>query len=314
MSICVFGSLNLDLVVQTPHLPLPGETLLGLGFQQIPGGKGANQAVAAARAGAIVSMVGRVGQDVWGHLLLENLKANQVETIGIVQDPTEHTGVAFITVAQNGDNQIVLAAGANGAVAAEDLEQLRSLLPQTEILLLQLEVPLAQVVAAAEMAQDAGVTVILDPAPVPPHFPPSLYPLIDILTPNQGEASQLLGMPIDSIQTAKQGVRQLQEWGVSIPIITLGEAGVVWFSSHVDDPQHLPAFPVQAIDTTAAGDAFNGALAAALLQSVSLDAGILWGMAAAALAVQQPGAQPSLPDRAQIEAFLETARTLGEQG
>jgi ribokinase len=304
MSICVFGSLNLDLVIQTPRLPLPGETLSGKGFQQFPGGKGANQAVAAARLGGAVSLVGRVGLDAWGQALLENLKIHQVDTSGVITDPEQHTGLAFITVAEDGDNQIVLAAGANGVRDGRTLEHLRSLLPQTEILLLQLEIPVELVLEAAQMAQDAGVTVILDPAPVPVHFPPRLYGLVDILTPNRGEASQLMGMPMDSIAEAKQGVRELKARGVNIPLITLGEEGVVWFSDHVDEPQHSPAFPVTAIDTTAAGDGFNGALAVALLQSLSLDEGILWGMAAGALAVQRSGAQTSLASRAELEGFL----------
>lgn len=298
----------MDLVIQSVHLPLPGETVTGVGFQQIPGGKGANQAVAAARLGAAVTLIGRVGLDAWGQVLLQNLQTNHVETSGVIEDPEQHTGLAFITVAQNGENQIILAAGANGVVDPRNLEYLRSCLPETEILLLQLEVPVEQVVKAAQMAQDAGVTVILDPAPVPAHFPPSLYTVVDILTPNRGEASQLLGMPIDTIAAAKQAVREFKARGVAIPLITLGEEGVVWLSDHVDEPQHSPAFPTTAIDTTAAGDAFNGALAVALLHSVSLDEGILWGMAGGALAVQARGAQPSLPDRTQLEGFLQTVR------
>jgi len=308
MSIGVFGSLNVDLVIQTAQLPLPGQTLAGFGFQQVPGGKGANQAVAAARLGGSVSLVGRVGLDAWGQVLLESLQANQVATDGVVKDSENHTGLAFITVAQDGENQIILAAGANGVADSRNLEHLRSFLPNTEILLLQLEIPLEQVIEAAQLAQDAGVTVILDPAPVPTHFPPDLYGVVDILTPNRGEASQMLGMSIESIAAAKQAVRQFKDLGVRIPLITLGEEGVVWLSDHVDEPQHSPAFPVKAIDTTAAGDAFNGALAVALFQSMSLDEGILWGMAAGALAVQRRGAQPSLPNRAELEAFLKTAR------
>jgi ribokinase len=242
--------------------------------------------------------------DGWGQALLANLQTYQVDTSGVIVDPDQHTGLAFITVAEDGENQIVLAAGANGVKDGRTLDHLRSCLPQMEILLLQLEIPIELVLEAAQMAQDAGVTVILDPAPVPIDFPSSLYGWVDILTPNRGEASQLLGRPIDSIAEAKQGVRELKARGVNIPLITLGEEGVVWFSDHVDEPQHSPAFPVTAIDTTAAGDGFNGALAVALLQSLSLDEGIRWGMAAGALAVQRSGAQPSLASRAELEAFL----------
>lgn len=304
MSICVFGSLNMDLVIHTPRLPLPGETLAGTNFQQVPGGKGANQAVAAARLGGTVSLIGRVGSDAWGQALLQTLQSDRVDTSGVMVDPEQHTGLALITVADQGGNQIVLAAGANGVRDVRCLDHLRSLLPQMEILLLQLEIPLELVMEAAQMAQDAGVTVILDPAPVPVDFPPSLYGLVDILTPNRGEASQLLGMPMESMTAAKQAVREFKARGVKIPLLTLAEEGVVWFSDHVDDPQHSPAFPVRAIDTTAAGDGFNGALAVALLQSLSLDEAIRWGMAAGALAVQRSGAQPSLASRGDVEAFL----------
>lgn len=317
MPICVFGSLNMDLVIHTPHFPAPGETIAGSGFQQIPGGKGANQALAAARLGATVQMVGRVGADAWGQHLCDSLRASQVNTDGVQVDPHHHTGLAFITVAQSGthaaENQIILAPGANAAVNHQDRATLRSLLSHAQILLLQLEIPIDEVLQAAQDARSQGVTVILDPAPAPSVLPADFFAVAQMITPNQQEASQLLGFPVETIEDAKKAVQLFYDRGISIPLITLGHQGVVCYNPDHQDLQHYPAFSVPVVDTTAAGDAFNGALAVALLEAKPLDQAIQWGMAAAALAVQRSGAQTSLPDRAALEAFLAIHATLPSQ-
>ena len=308
MSICVLGSLNMDLVIHTPHFPAPGETIAGSSFQQIPGGKGANQALAAARLGASVQMVGRVGADAWGEALCRNLAAGGVNTDGVQVDPQNHTGLAFITVAQSGthaaENQIILAPGANAAVNHQDRAILRSLLSHAQILLLQLEIPIDEVLEAAQEARKQGITVILDPAPAPLVFASDFFAVAQIITPNQQEASQLLGFPVETIEDAKKAIELFCDRGVAIPLITLGHQGVVCYNPDQQSIQHYPAFTVPVVDTTAAGDAFNGALAVALLEAKPLEQAIQWGMAAAALAVQQSGAQTSLPHRGAFDTFL----------
>ncbi|WP_404790492.1 ribokinase [Altericista sp. CCNU0014] len=303
MAICVFGSLNLDLVLRTPHLPKAGETLSSSTFETVPGGKGANQAVAAARLGTLVHLVGRVGADGFGQQLVAALLGQGVACDGIFEDASARTGIAAITVADGGENQIVLAAGANGLVGAADIERLKPKLPGASALLLQLEIPLQAAISAAKAARDAGVKVILDPAPAPAEFPAEFYSLVDILTPNQTEAEQLLGQPIRSVADALQGARSLQQKGVERVILTLGDRGIAVADG--SDLQHWPAYPSSVCDTTAAGDAFNGALAAALDRNHSWTTALQWGLAAGALAVSQAGAQPSLPTRASLLDFLQ---------
>jgi ribokinase len=303
MGICVFGSLNMDLVLRTPYLPKSGETLSSSAFKTVPGGKGANQAVAAARLGTQAHLIGRVGADDFGQQLVAALVSQGVACDGILEDASTHTGIAAITVADNGENQIVLAAGANALVGAADVERLKPKLPGASALLLQLEIPLQAAIAAAKAAQDAGVKVILDPAPASAAFPAEFYPLVDILTPNQTEAEQLLGHPIRSIADAMQGAQSLQQKGVKTVVLTLGEDGIVVADG--TDVQHWPAYPSSVCDTTAAGDAFNGALAAALNQNHSWNTAIRWGLAAGALTVSQAGAQPSLPSREALLDFLQ---------
>lgn len=201
MSIIVFGSLNMDLVVRTPRLLQSGETLIGSDFYTTPGGKGANQAVAAAKLGIPTELIGRVGDDAFGLELLAELKAVGVGTDGILVDAT-HSGVAVITVAATGENQIIGVFGANGTVDETDVERLKTRLSDIKLLLLQLEIPIAAVKQAAQVAHAAGVLVILDPAPVPAEVIASLYPLIDILVPNEIEAGQLVGFPVTSLETA----------------------------------------------------------------------------------------------------------------
>jgi len=302
MSVIIFGSINLDLVATAPRLPIKGETLLGETFFKVPGGKGANQAVALARLGIPTHIVGRVGTDSFGTELLNHLQASGVQTDNILVDDTVSSGVAFIIVDDRGENQIVVIPGANGQVNQEDVERLSHLLPTAKALLLQLEIPLVSVVAAAQAGRNANITVILDPAPAQSHLPAELYPLVDIITPNEVEAAQLVGFPIDNQDAATKAAQVLLQRGVKCAIVKMGAKGVVCATS--EETFFVPAFAVQAVDTVAAGDAFNGGLAAALYTGLSLHQAVVWGAAAGALAATKLGAQTSLPDRLTFDAFL----------
>ncbi|HEU4327714.1 MAG TPA: ribokinase [Roseiflexaceae bacterium] len=304
MAVVVFGSINMDLVVRTPRLPGPGETLLGGGFFTAPGGKGANQAVAAARAGATTRMVGRVGGDVFGAALRDGLRANGVDVAGVHTDASAASGVALIQVDDAGENTIVVAPGTNGALGADDLARLEQALAGATVLLLQLEVPLEAVVAAAQLARQRGVVVVLDPAPARP-LPAELYPLVDLITPNEHEAAALVGFPVAGPDDAPRAVRELLARGAHGAVVKLGGRGACW--SNGGPPLMLPPFPVAPVDTVAAGDAFNGALAAALSAGLPLPEALRWGAAAGALAVTRAGAQPALPRREELLALLESA-------
>ena len=301
MSIIVFGSLNMDLVVRTPRLLQAGETLIGSDFYTTPGGKGANQAVASAKLGIPTELVGRVGEDAFGLELLAELRAVGVGVEGVLVDAT-HSGVAVITVAATGENQIIGVFGANGNVDETDVERLKTKLSDTQLLLLQLEIPIAAVKQAAQAAQAAGVRVILDPAPVPAEAIASLYPFIDILVPNEIEAGQLVGFAVNSPDTAAIAAEMLQQQGAKTVIVKLGAQGVLCATP--DETFFVPAFAVEAIDTVAAGDAFAGGLAAALVEGVSLKKAVVWGAAAGALATTKKGAQAAMPDRPTFNAFL----------
>lgn len=303
MSIIVFGSINLDLVATVPRLPDAGETLLGHTFLQVPGGKGANQAVALAKLGITTQMVGRVGGKSFATQLLENLQMCGVQTDYVLVDETVSSGVAMIAVDDRGENQIIVIPGANGRVNQDDVARLSQLLLGSSALLLQLEIPLPAVIAAAKAAQQAGVPVILDPAPAIPELPEELYSLVDFLTPNEVEAGQLVGFTVDSEESAKQAAAILLQRGVKCAIVKLGAQGVV--CANAESTFFVPAFVVDAVDTVAAGDAFNGGLAAALAQGLSLQQAVVWGAAAGALAATKLGAQTSLPDRLTLEAFLQ---------
>ncbi len=302
MSIIVFGSINIDLVATAPRLPVAGETLLGRDFFQTPGGKGANQAVALARLGVPTQMVGRVGGDSFGAELVNNLKASGVQTDNVFVDETVNSGVATIAVNDAGENQIIIIPGANGRVNQSDVERLSPLLPGATTLLLQFEIPMSTVIAAASSARQAGVTVILDPAPAQMDVPAELYPLVDIITPNEVEAAQLVGFPVFGEESAKKAAAVLLQRGVKCAIVKLGAKGV--FCATPEETFFVPAFQVQAVDTVAAGDAFNGGLAAALFEGQSIRQAVVWGAAAGAMAATKPGAQPSLPNRATFDTFL----------
>jgi ribokinase len=298
----VFGSINMDLVARTPRLPEEGETLLGSDFFMTPGGKGANQAVALAKLRVPTQMVGRVGTDAFGQELLAHLKLAGVQTGSVLVDQDNHSGVAIITVADGGKNQIIGVLGANGQMGAGDVERLKALLPQAEVLLLQLEVPLSAVRAAARAAHQAGVRVILDPAPVQTTQLSDLYPLVDILVPNEVEAGQLVGFSVNDPETAARAATVLRQQGANTVIVKLGGKGA--FCASANETFWVPAFAVEAVDTVAAGDAFAGGLVAALVEGLPLQQAVIWGAAAGALAVTRVGAQAAMSDRPEFEAFL----------
>jgi len=296
--IVVVGSLNMDLVVRSPRIPQPGETLLGRGFVTLPGGKGANQAVAAARLGGEVTMIGRLGADGFAASLRESLAADGVDHSRVLATPEVATGVALITVDDNGRNTIVVASGANWLVTPADVEKAEAAIIAADVLLLQLELPLETVIQAAQIARANQVRVILNPAPARP-LPPELLALVDILIPNETETALLTGLPVENDAQAQDAAARLLELGVGAVILTLGSRGALLTTA--EDSRLSPAFPVQPVDTTAAGDAFVGGLAVALGEGKSLAEAMVWGNAAGGLATTVLGAQPSLPRRDAVE-------------
>jgi len=294
--ILVFGSINMDLVVRVSNPPQPGETILGSDFETFPGGKGANQAVAASRMGGEVTMVGRVGNDDFGDVLIQSLVDDQVKTASVIKDPKAATGVAMITVARNGENTIVVAPGANYQVSVEDINNARPLMREVDIFLLQMECPLETVETAIELANAYNLPVVLNPAPAQ-SISPSVLSSVDYLTPNQSELALLSGET-----DIELGIKKLLSWGVRNLIVTLGHNGARVVSEGID--QHIPAFEVTAVDTTAAGDAFNGALTVALAEKKPLLEAVRYGNAAGALAATKRGAQPSLPTRDAVEQLV----------
>jgi ribokinase len=302
--IVVVGSLNMDLIARTSRIPAPGETILGHDFRTAPGGKGANQAVAAARAGARVRMVGRVGRDAFGEELLANLDANEVDHRFVLRDETAATGVAVIVVDDAGENSIVVLSGANMQLTPADVEAAEAAIAEADLMLLQLEIPLPAVQRAAELGRKHGVQVVLNPAPAR-SLPADLLRLIDVLIPNETETALLTGMPIDTIPDLKAAAAALRAQGPAAVILTLGARGALL--STADQMLLAPAFPVMPVDTTAAGDAFAGGFGAALAGGKSLFEAVRQGNAAGALAATRLGAQPSLPTRSEIAIMLAEA-------
>lgn len=311
-SVVVLGSINMDLVATTPRLPLPGETLTGLEFFTVSGGKGANQAVACSRLGVPTQLIGRVGGDEFGRSLLAGLQGAGVGLEAVLVDNSTRSGVAAIAVAAGGENQIIVIPGANGRIDRTEITQLEKLLPTAAFLLLQLEIPLEIVLIAAQAAYKAGVPIILDPAPLPPIFPPELYSLIEIITPNQTEASQLAGFTVVDQATATLAGQELVARGVKNAVVKLGDQGAVWVTA--TDYAFIPAFRVETVDTVAAGDAFNGGLAAGLYAGLPLRSALVWAAAAGAIATTKPGAQSSLSDRATLNQFLQARGITQETG
>lgn len=299
MSVVVFGSLNMDLTTYVSHLPRPGETLLGRTYLTVPGGKGANQAVAAARLGASTRLVGRVGDDAFGHDVLSLVAAQGVDVAAVTIDPNQATGLAVINVDEQAENTIIVISGAN--MALDDSDVARVALDEAAILLLQGEVPLSASLAVARRARQRGVTVIFDPAPARP-LPPDALALFDIITPNEVEAEVLLGFRPTNPEEAATAAATLCARGVATAVIKLGAQGVYYQSPERRD--FVPAFPVKAVDSVAAGDAFNGGLAVALAEGHEIAEAVRWGAAAGAIAVTRPGAMPAMPDRNELEQLL----------
>lgn len=307
--ITVVGSLNMDLVVQVGTLPTAGQTVLGGSFQLYPGGKGANQAVAAARAGGQVVLIGCVGDDSYGTTLRVQLEADGIDQRYLLIRPDAASGMALITVERAGQNTIVVVPGANATLTEGDVEQAAIAIEATAVLLLQLETPLPTVVTAARIARLAGATVVLNPAPAQP-LPGDLLALVDVLVVNETESAALSGVrPVDWA-SAERAARALSALGPATVVVTLGAQGALFL--HQGQIQRQSAYPVQVVDTTAAGDAFVGALAVAFGEGRPLPEAVKWGAAAGALATTRQGAQPALPERNAIEALIAGADVTSE--
>lgn len=299
--IIVVGSINMDLVFRTHQLPRPGETRTGHSFRQVPGGKGANQAVAAARLGAQVSMVGRIGDDSFGQTLISGLNETGIDTRFVKVTSNCSSGLAVIGVEDSGQNSITVIPGANGFVTPDDVIATEELFLSADVLLLQLEIPLPAVQKAVELAHRHGVKIILDPAPSVNSLPDELLQ-VDVVCPNETEAESLSGQVVDSIESAKSAVQRIGGRGPRISLITLGSQGAVVFDGKA--LEHVPSFDVKAVDTTAAGDAFAAAFGIALAEEISVAEAARFAAAAGALATTQHGAQPAMPTRDAIESLL----------
>ncbi|MGI6609683.1 MAG: ribokinase [Limnochordia bacterium] len=304
--ILVIGSLNADLVVRVDQLPRRGETLMGNNFARFSGGKGANQAVAAARLGALTYMLGRVGTDLFGEEQLRSLAQSGVDTRAVIRDDQGSTGVAIIAVEEGtGHNSIIVVPGVNAHCDASDIYTHQRLVRQVRVMLTQLEIPLSVVEVAAELARREEALFILDPAPATP-LPASLLAKIGVITPNEHEAESLSGVSVRDQAGARAAAVALRAQGVSAVVITLGDRGV--FGMNDEEEFVIAAYDVQAVDSVAAGDAFSGALAVALAEGCSLRQSAEFANAAAGLSVTRHGAQPSMPTRQEVEAFVQANR------
>jgi len=299
--IVVIGSLNMDLVACAPRIPVVGETIVGHKYFSEPGGKGANQAYAAAKLGGRVAMLGRVGSDEFGREMRQNLESVGCDVSGLLTVPGATSGIALIFVADAGQNSIIIVPGANDRFSAEDVDAGQEYLEGAGLVLLQLENPLPTVLAAARAGRRAGAGVILDPAPARA-IPPELFDLCDVITPNETEAAILAGLPPASLnaEQAADIARKLQAFGARTVIVKLGEQGCMLVDS---GSQLLPAPSVKAVDTTAAGDVFNAGLAVGLSEGLDFEAACRFANRAAALSVTRLGTQVAAPSRAEVDAF-----------
>lgn len=296
-SIVVIGSSNTDMVIKADKFPLPGETILGGKFFMFPGGKGANQAVAASRLGGNVTFIAKVGNDIFGKQALQQFKKEGIRTEYVIPDADLPSGVALITVDAKGENTIVVAQGSNGSLSAQDVHRAEKEFELLEIVLMQLEIPISTVVHAARLAKQKGKKVILNPAPAMP-LPSDLFSDLFMITPNKSETEAITGMEIRDMNSVRSAAAKLRDKGVEHVVITLGPEGAFIFDD--DGGRHIAAPRVNAVDSTAAGDVFNGALAVAISEGKSIDDAVSFANRAAAISVTKMGAQASAPYRNEV--------------
>ncbi len=298
--IIVIGSCNTDMVVKSERLPLPGETILGGDFFMNPGGKGANQAVAAARLGADTTLVCKVGEDLFGSNAIAIFEKEGINTSFIYKSSDKPSGIALINVDKNGENCIAVASGANGELSVDDIKSVKKEIEEASYLLLQLEIPVETVLFAAKLAYEAGTKVILNPAPAPKSpLPEELFKYIDIIIPNETETQLITNVKITDIESAETAMNKILDKGVKNIIITMGSRGAV--TQENNELIHIPAYKVKAIDTTAAGDTFCGALCVGLTDGLSLCEAIKFASKASSISVTRMGAQSSMPYRKELE-------------
>jgi ribokinase len=295
--ITVVGSSNTDMVIKTTRLPAPGESILGGVFLMNPGGKGANQAVAAARLGGNVTLIAKTGDDIFGHQARQLFANENINTNYLFTDKGNPSGVALITVDEKGENCIVVAPGSNATLSIADIEHAADEIKGSEFVLMQLEIPLETVEFVASLAFRAGKKVILNPAPAC-KLPSNLMKMLHMITPNETEAELLCGIPITNLTSAEKAAASIHALGVQIVIITLGKRGALVYQNNL--AAHIPAPVVTAMDTTAAGDVFNGALVTALAEGLALNKAVEFANKAAAISVTRMGAQSSAPYRKEI--------------
>lgn len=302
-NILVVGSSNTDLIIKVPEIPRPGETLLGGQFQTFPGGKGANQAVAAARAGGEVVFIAAVGDDAYGSEAIRGYKEDKINTEDIKVCKGVPSGIAMITVSHKGENAITVASGANGELNPADLEEAEEAFVETDYMLVQLETPLETVRKAVELCAEFDTRVILNPAPAA-ELSDEILGKVDIITPNETEAEKLTGTKVENESSAILAADALHKNGIGTVIITMGSQGAFLSDTASGIKKMIPGFSVKAVDTTAAGDVFNGQLAVGLAEGLGLEEAILLAHSAAALSVQKLGAQSSIPRREETNSFL----------
>ncbi len=300
-NILVIGSSNTDMIIKLKKIPMPGETVIGGKFSTAAGGKGANQAVAAARAGGNVTFIARVGSDIFGETALKGFKNDGLNVDYIIKDLIEPSGVALIFVDENGENSIAVASGANAALTPMDIKNCEHIIRENEFLLMQLETPIDTIETAAKIAAENNVKIILNPAPAQ-KLNKELLKSVSIITPNETEAELLVGFPITNEEDAERAAKVLMEMGIDIIIITLGSKGAFVLSDSFKGL--VPSFSVKAVDTTAAGDIFNGALTVSLSEGKLIKDAVIFANAAAALSVTKLGAQTSAPERKDIDRFI----------
>ncbi len=295
--ILVVGSSNTDMVIKSPHLPAPGETIIGSSFFMNPGGKGANQAVAAARLGGHVTFICKTGNDIFGKQAAAIFENENIDISYLIEDADNPSGVALITVDDKGENTIVVASGSNGTLSRADIEHSKNVIENAAIVLMQLEIPIDTVRYVAETAKAKNVRVVLNPAPAC-ELPDALLRNISIITPNEKEAEMLTGIRVNNIDTAKEAAIALAAKGIETVIITLGPKGALIYDGKTFE--HIKCVEVKAVDTTAAGDVFNGALAVALTEGMSIYQATTFACSAATISVTRKGAQSSAPYRKEL--------------